>query len=426
MKKKVLIISLILLGVIGLGIGSFFLVKELNSKTDGEVKEKEVASIVILDINPSIKVSLDKDNKVIKMEALNNDAKDIVYSDCEGNELDYVIYKIVNNLVDKGYTEEKITMLVSTDGEIKTDEVERLLKNEFTTKNIENEILVLEDTSDSAKAKAEEYGISESKASFIEGILEEKSQLSFDELKDKSIEELNEIKNQKEEVKEDVKEEKKEEIKSNTNTNSNTSTNTSTNTTENPSTNTTTQSSEKYFTSSNYTCTPPSDLKSTEWCNWNVKRPQNCSFNYPQKMDLSGNDQTLYSTLGVNTNDIKQSYTVPSVHSGASYCESYIKRILTSDTFYTVEFDSVTGEIYSSKKEVVSTKYTEEQVKKMGMDYWKMTEEDLDMIWVVLGINGDSSNIFFTYQVNMRTKDNMNYSVDYNADTGAILSYRSW
>ena len=62
----------------------------------------------------------------------------------------------------------------------------------------------------------------------------------------------------------------------------------------------------------------------------------------------------------------------------------------------------------------------------MGLSYWNLTEEECDMIWVVLGLNGMTHGTDLQYQVNMVTKDHKNYSVDYDANTGAVLSSRSW
>ena len=253
----------------------------------------------------------------------------------------------------------------------------------------------------------EDESISPTKASYIDEIMKEKKDLIYDDLKDKSIEELTEIKNKKEEVKvEEKKEEtKKEEPKTNTNINKNTNTNTNIGT--------------------SYTCTPPSDLKSTEWCQWNVKRPQSCEYSYPQKKNWNDLELIAFATAGVNVNEQLGSEGTNVVHSGASYCEAYRKTILTKEAIYIVDLDSVTGEVYSSTKSAISTNYSEEQVKQMGLAFWNLKEEECDNVWVVLGLNGMTQSIKLKYQVNMY-KDGKNYSIDYDADTGAVLSSKSW
>ena len=70
MKKVLLIVSVIV--VITIGVIGFIL---YNNRT---------VSTITLDINPSIEINLNKDNKVKSVVALNDDAKDIVDRDFKG------------------------------------------------------------------------------------------------------------------------------------------------------------------------------------------------------------------------------------------------------------------------------------------------------------------------------------------------------
>ena len=60
------------------------------------------------------------------MIALNEDAKDIVLSNYEGNSLEDVINEVTNKLIEKGYAQDKLVILVGTSGTITSDEVEDL------------------------------------------------------------------------------------------------------------------------------------------------------------------------------------------------------------------------------------------------------------------------------------------------------------
>ena len=86
-KKKIVILTIVLLAIL-IVIGGVIAI--LNTKGRNELYGT-VVSVITLDINPSIKLELDKDNKVINMIALNEDAKDIVLSNYEGNSLESVI-----------------------------------------------------------------------------------------------------------------------------------------------------------------------------------------------------------------------------------------------------------------------------------------------------------------------------------------------
>ena len=196
-NKKIVIISSMVMTLIIVAIGVIAIMMTNSRKTDEMEKppdKKEVASVVILDINPSIKLELDKDNKIINAVPLNDDAKEIIPSDLEGLELKEAVTSITTKLVEKGYAKEEIVILVNTEGEIDNSKVEEVIKDVFIEKNIEVEIIAQE-ISDTSKENASKYNITESKASYIEEIIKEKDNLSFEELKDKSIDELNEIKN---------------------------------------------------------------------------------------------------------------------------------------------------------------------------------------------------------------------------------------
>ena len=118
-KKKIVILTIVLLAIL-IVIGGVIAI--LNTKERNELYNT-VVSAITLDINPSIKLELNKDNKVINMIALNEDAKDIVLSNYEGNSLESVINDVTNKLIEKGYAQDKLVILVDTSGTITSDEV---------------------------------------------------------------------------------------------------------------------------------------------------------------------------------------------------------------------------------------------------------------------------------------------------------------
>ena len=70
MKKRMVIILSVLVLLICLGVGGYLI-----------YDNNRVISTIVLDINPSIKISLNKDEKVLKVLSLNEDAKKIVTDD---------------------------------------------------------------------------------------------------------------------------------------------------------------------------------------------------------------------------------------------------------------------------------------------------------------------------------------------------------
>ena len=413
MKKKIIIISLIVLGVIGLGIGGFFLVKNFNNKPE-EVKEekkeeeKKVVSSLYIDINPSIRIDLDKDMKVINIVAINDDAKDIIYKDYKDKDLDFVLRKVTDNVINSSLVVEKqIVLLIGSKDDIDINNISKMITDDFSKQDIHSTILVQE-INDAATEIASKYNISITKASFIEQKLQGKGEL--EELADSSINTLYEkFLLQDEEPKQEEKKEepKQEETKKNTGGNSGNSGNSGT---------------------VAYSCTPPSDLKSTEWCNWNIKRPQSCEYSYPLKKSYTELEKIAHSALGFSENDIVTGGAHPKVHSGASYCESYYAEMKYQDTMYYIELDSVTGEVLSKSQKTITYAITEEQAKQMAIAYWKINAEDIDTIWVSNGTDGkpNGPGTYIRFQVNMQMKDGKKYSVDYDATTGQYVSSRSW
>ena len=185
-KKKKIVISIVILLISLIVVGGVIAI--LNTKRENKLY-KTVVSVITLDINPSIKLELNKDNKVINMIALNEDAKDITLNDYEGNNLDEVINDITNKLIDKGYAKEKLVILIGVSGSISNNEVKDIIDKKLTTDNIDYEVIIPE-ISDSSSIIAKEYNITESKASYLEEVIKNNPDLKITDIKDMSINEI--------------------------------------------------------------------------------------------------------------------------------------------------------------------------------------------------------------------------------------------
>ena len=198
--KKVFICLITLIILALLVTGGYLIYKKLNKKED-KPNVPKVVSIIYMDINPSIEIHLDKDNNVIEVKAVNEDAKEIITDDLKNIKYDEAIKKIADNVVEKGYAKNgKVTILISTTGSVEVSNVENTLKEELNAKEV-TATVVAKKITDDAKAKAEEYGISESKASLIDEVISKNENLTYEELKDKTIDELSKITEKKEETK---------------------------------------------------------------------------------------------------------------------------------------------------------------------------------------------------------------------------------
>ena len=178
MKKKYIIpLIFVILFVIGL-----ILVIVLR-------EDKDNISTITIDINPSIELKIDENNDVVSVKALNEDGKDIIGKDLEGKQIDYVLNKIVDKVIDFGYVEEnKINILMYSDGNNK--EVQNMLIDEFKDKGIDCYVIVIEKISKEDEELAQKYNISPAKAAYINSISNDN--IKVEDIVDKPISELKE------------------------------------------------------------------------------------------------------------------------------------------------------------------------------------------------------------------------------------------
>lgn len=148
-------------------------------------------SYVSVDINPSIMLSANSWDRVVKVEALNDDAKDVI-NDLKlyGKDVSAAVNQIVDTATNLGYIDENIddnAILVSTycNNTAKRDKLQNKIHdnlNQNLNKNgIGSLIIDMELTEEDAK-KANDYGVSEAKILFVNKAIEENPELKFEDL----------------------------------------------------------------------------------------------------------------------------------------------------------------------------------------------------------------------------------------------------
>lgn len=167
---------------------------------------------VEIDVNPSIELKLNKNEKIIKASALNNDGKKILKGlDLNGSSLNIGVHAIIGSMYKNGYIDElKNSVLISVkNDDIKLQEqLQKKLSEEISevlnTYSISPSVLTQEYKSNNNTEKlAKENGISNGKAEFIDKIIKSKltnkngKVYTFEELSNLNINELNVILNSK-------------------------------------------------------------------------------------------------------------------------------------------------------------------------------------------------------------------------------------
>lgn len=157
----------------------------------------DAAALVSIDVNPSIELEVDADERIISARALNDDGKKVLSGmKLEGTDLNTGVNAIVGSMLKNGYIDElrnSVLVSVSGDGSIDTAALEAKLMQEVSSALDGAGAVVaqnLDDIDDDTRRLAERYGISVGKAAFIEKIIELNPTLKVEELASLSINEL--------------------------------------------------------------------------------------------------------------------------------------------------------------------------------------------------------------------------------------------
>ena len=165
-----------------------------------------VASVVSLDVNPSIELKVNRSEKVLVCTPLNEDAKAILAdmgggADLKGAKLDVAVNAIVGSLVRNGYLD-SISTAIMISVEDKDSARAEKLQRELTsavggvlqTSEAKAAILTQTLTQDAGlEQQARENSISTGKAALVNRVLALNSALKFDELAKLSVEELKDL-----------------------------------------------------------------------------------------------------------------------------------------------------------------------------------------------------------------------------------------
>lgn len=156
-------------------------------------QENRVAAVVELDVNPSIALTLNWRNKVLDVQALNQDAQAVVNTaKIRGAKADEAVGSLIGSMVSQGYLQsDRSTILVTVNQ--KDQEKSAALKEEMgkaLEQSLEEhqvqavvysqEVVPTEET----RQLAETYQISCGKAEFLQGLIDSNEDLNEEHLED--------------------------------------------------------------------------------------------------------------------------------------------------------------------------------------------------------------------------------------------------
>ena len=165
-----------------------------------------VASVVSLDVNPSIELKVSRNEKVLVCTPLNEDAKAILAdmsngADLKGAKLDVAVNAIVGSLVRNGYLDSissAIMISVEDKDTVRAEKLQRELTSAvdgvLQTSEAKAAVLTQTLTQDAAREQqARENNISTGKAALVNRVLAINPSLKFDALAKLSVEELKDL-----------------------------------------------------------------------------------------------------------------------------------------------------------------------------------------------------------------------------------------
>ena len=159
-----------------------------------------VDSVVMLDVNPSLSLSVDAEEKVLSAEALNEDAEKVLGSmELKDTSLEVAVNAIIGSMVQKGYLGDlQNAILVSvenddaTRGEALQKKVAEAIANAAQNGSLDAAVLSqLISSNDAALAElAKQYDISLGKAALIHEVIAQVPTLTFEDLAPMAINEI--------------------------------------------------------------------------------------------------------------------------------------------------------------------------------------------------------------------------------------------
>ncbi|NLC26158.1 MAG: hypothetical protein GX777_06020, partial [Fastidiosipila sp.] len=155
-------------------------------------------AVVAFDVNPSIELSVNRAEKVLKVNSQNQDAYEVVGSmDLKGVDLDVAVNALIGSMVQKGYISEmnnSILITVNSNDAEKDEQLQERLSANISSLlkglSIDGAILT-QSAHGSDDDLAEKYGITSGKATLIEQIAGQDPTLEYQDLVGLSINDLN-------------------------------------------------------------------------------------------------------------------------------------------------------------------------------------------------------------------------------------------
>lgn len=167
-----------------------------------QYQNRKIESVIGIDVNPSVELSINRKDKVLNAQALNEDAREVMEGmDLKGVDLNVAVNAVIGSMVTHGYLDDldnAILVTVSNDSISKASQLRTSVVGDIEKTLQENQVrAVVYDQQvierDEMKALADEYGISYGKAYFLKELIDQNKDLTMDDMDDLSSLSMEEI-----------------------------------------------------------------------------------------------------------------------------------------------------------------------------------------------------------------------------------------
>lgn len=166
--------------------------------TVNRISNSRIDALIMLDVNPSIELTVNRNDRIIDVETRNEDAVTVLDNmDLKNIPVDVAINALVGSMLKHGYIQENansILLSVESANEEKSAALQRELTQSISQQlNMVNGAVISQNltSDDELQALAAEHQISYGKAALVQKILNENSHLLFADLAQLSVNQLN-------------------------------------------------------------------------------------------------------------------------------------------------------------------------------------------------------------------------------------------
>lgn len=201
-QEKIITLQRRIRGMAAVAAACLYLVTAAGGVWHYQYQNRQIDSVIGIDVNPSVELSISRKNRILKAEPLNADARTIMEDmDLKGVELNVAVNAVIGSMVTHGYLDDldnAILVTVSNDSVKKAsalrtsvvEDIEQTLKENQVDAVVYDQQVI---EADEVRSLADTYGISYGKAYFLKELIDQNRNLTQDDMKRLSTMNMEEI-----------------------------------------------------------------------------------------------------------------------------------------------------------------------------------------------------------------------------------------